>query len=709
MTYIKDIEQSGLVVQDTIKVKSWQALHKTLSKGKVGTCSLTINLYRTNSSALINGNDAKTVANEIHKMILKAEGSDFIQNKNQETKKILQDTKDSHDSQITRKRGRPRNQRHDDKETVQTLLTPPIANTSAHDSHEKHVNKDNKDPQNRDHAGIQPNGDVGQTNTNRNHVKQLMPTIRNCPTMGMPSSIGDIITNDRAPLAIEADRKKGTDICPHCESDASTDVVLCEECMDWIHLTCEQLTEREVKELDMADTKYFCKACQKIGNRADTRGASAPVTTNATVTAVCHATQCTQSSSSTPAATLAAGCHVTQCTQSNSPIPAASVSPTATPPIFTTHAMVPVITSMQPIFIPASTHTSGVINTMPHVLPIHLTTSIQQLPLLQQAPMFTPAFSVPSTRVLQLSPYSQTVAQPTNTPTHSGIADDTQRECNKLKQELKEVRAENELQKKKWAARERQLKTREAAITVREANQSERDEQLVLLKKHFHDKAQEVTDLRRQNDLLKVKLLTSEELREKNVHQPAEMAPPIHTAQANTPQLVDLTTTIMATAMSMMVKSCQQPTPPATKIININQPGKSHYRGPRWHNRREEPYKRVNTHRQERAAPWVHDYNHKSNSFDAYHEYNHPSDITQPKSSTHTVQLDEATHSNLITQCHIDRSEEKDGEQCNKNVATGPPEQEQGTNNRQDRFLAKGQIEVPPDIPKSPGKSQSQH
>ena len=49
--------------------------------------------------------------------------------------------------------------------------------------------------------------------------------------------------------------------------------------------------------------------------------------------------------------------------------------------------------------------------------------------------------------------------------------------------------------RKKWLARERQIKAREQKVTSREANQNKRDEQTMLLKTHVNKLELHITDV----------------------------------------------------------------------------------------------------------------------------------------------------------------------------------------------------------------------
>jgi chromosome segregation ATPase len=88
-----------------------------------------------------------------------------------------------------------------------------------------------------------------------------------------------------------------------------------------------------------------------------------------------------------------------------------------------------------------------------------------------------------------------------------------QNELETTRHELETTRHESEAARKKMQTKERQLKQRETAVNAKDAEQKERNEQNILLKTHVIKLEQTINNLEEQNKLLKLKLLTSEELR----------------------------------------------------------------------------------------------------------------------------------------------------------------------------------------------------
>ena len=62
-------EQGDSIVQDVLRINSWQALRSTLSKGRTGSLSVVINMYRTTSRVLVNGRDSSAIASAINALL----------------------------------------------------------------------------------------------------------------------------------------------------------------------------------------------------------------------------------------------------------------------------------------------------------------------------------------------------------------------------------------------------------------------------------------------------------------------------------------------------------------------------------------------------------------------------------------------------------------------------------------------------------------
>ena len=89
--HIIDTDEENHIVQDTLKMKNWMALDSKLSNAKTGTCSITINLYRTTSKVVINGRDAHLLAPAIKKLLDQLSKSKNIKVANTNLKKALKE------------------------------------------------------------------------------------------------------------------------------------------------------------------------------------------------------------------------------------------------------------------------------------------------------------------------------------------------------------------------------------------------------------------------------------------------------------------------------------------------------------------------------------------------------------------------------------------------------------------------------------------
>lgn len=70
INYTQVCDESGMTVQDTIRVKSWGALGK-LADSKKGSVNITINMYRTTSRILVNGPDYQQLVEPMRSLLNK--------------------------------------------------------------------------------------------------------------------------------------------------------------------------------------------------------------------------------------------------------------------------------------------------------------------------------------------------------------------------------------------------------------------------------------------------------------------------------------------------------------------------------------------------------------------------------------------------------------------------------------------------------------
>ena len=155
------------------------------------------------------------------------------------------------------------------------------------------------------------------------------------------------------------------------------------------------------------------------------------------------------------------------------------------------------------------------------------------------------------------------------------------------------IKKEMELQAKKWATKERQLKQRETAVKRKEEEVANHDHQTVFLKATVNKLELQIQDLKEQNRMLELKLLANEDLRRgppPNMHDP-------HPSPAQTQNsTLDLLAASMAALTATMIQNMEQTQhphlyarpPPPTKIINIyNSPWQ--HRQPQYQRRHQQP------------------------------------------------------------------------------------------------------------------------
>ena len=562
--YVKDIEEGeGLIVQDTLKIKSWQALHQPLSHGKTGSCSVTINMYRTNSSALINGRDSKIVFNAVKKLLTEICNDDQIKLANQKIKSTL--------GKITKR------------------------NDGA---------------------------------MRRNDPRHQIPDIESCAVTD--ANLSEQV--DRPALAIE-DTQSDEDICPTCNAAVQNhEGDPCNKCFFWYHYKCEGLNKTQAEVIEEGAKPLTCKSCHLL-NRINPADTAENIDILQTSKPTSLAGQVTMENNrptapSTPVqvtapaplqhATGAQGslsprtqnsCTTTTYTAS-APIPAAAVSPSTVLPL-------------------------ALLSTMP---PVTCTSTA----LLTVSRMGTPITSIANIAAgpwpTTLTGYNYNQAHPAPPPSHAKNVTDrileqldtTTADYNNLQLKYQDLCAEqmriksvNEIQKadletnrKKWLTREKQLKARESAIITREANQNERDEQIVLLKTHVHKMECKINDLEEQNKLLKLKLLTSEEIRAENPSTASHIDN--NSSLANT-----LQTTLLIAASNMLTNSMQnKECSHTTKIVNVYQPNRQYT---------------ANKSQKNKSKKEVFNYNHRSTPTRAeYLEHYEPRNLEYTSGEMHT-------------------------------------------------------------------------
>ena len=611
--YNIDQDTTGLIVIDTIKIKSWNALKDPISQGKRGSLSVTINLYRTQCKAVINGTDYRQLGGYIYDLVESIKFNNEIQLTNKRIKTNL--------SKLTSPKHTSTSVVYDSAKnrTNQAVLKPADEKTSF-----KKASKTNK---------------TQSTSCDLHCYNQPVPTSSTAAFM----------------LDYENDKRDDfqdiQDICPTCNTTVMQEGVLCDSCETWLHYQCENLSNDTILSLEeRSDLKYTCHSCKTLNNTntiiedkpipASTSKLNNPITPQITT----HAVDKTQRSQHTMCTTTLSFTSISQ-----RPV----TSPYVLPGSVSSH--IPYVNPPQ--------HLASFCTTPPRLMSI--------------MPSLTPMATIPSPTLIDTPRSNNTHAE-----AHTNIIqqlDILKTENNRLKEENKlldtqcdslKKQAEKEIQeaqevKKKSLNREKVLKTREAAISAREINQKERDEQITLLKTYVNELETRTKELDEQNKLWKLKFLTSEELRNNNNQQSPQNSPNncfcntqgcksvsynchnslnvqnspnncfcntqgCKSVNYNCHNSIDVPLKII----ELLTIATQRSSEP-TKITNVYQPGKP------FHNNRRRPHFKTNHHRyrQQYTKPCqVYEYNHGHWTEQDYnnssrHDHNSTTSRTSPSTT----------------------------------------------------------------------------
>ena len=302
------------------------------------------------------------------------------------------------------------------------------------------------------------------------------------------------------------------EICPTCDAHVQDEGIICDVCNQWWHYQCENLSKAEIREAEEESKEYTCRSCAMININVQS-----PCQTNPNA----YANEATANQSQA----LPSIQHPKNSTNQKFQLPT-NAPPHHPNPHFNNAMSTPPIS---PDVINQTPQTTPL--RIPHRELFHQPTHVQ---------LFQPTSRHGETNPSALNTPHAINSSPQITPPcpkYSNTSQDQhqivnlQHQVTQLRIELDQITAENENARKKNAAREKQLKARENAVTLRGANQHEREEQFVMLKSHVNNLELAVTDLKEQNKLLKIKLLASEDLRcDENVKSSANPTPaPAHT------------------------------------------------------------------------------------------------------------------------------------------------------------------------------------
>lgn len=207
LQYTQVNDCNGLVVQDTIHAKNWSGLGRLAAPNK-GPCSITINLYRTSSKILINGNDYLKLLKPMEKLVEKITNNQAILDANKAIKRHVGGNRNT-EKKTENKKGRHGSQLNSDWR-ARPQLTDRTLNTD----------------------------------------KPILPLRDECPD-------------------IQDDGISENVFCPVCTKTVQNKGVLCETCATWYHYRCQNLTTIQIKEIEETNSPYACPSCQTCTDDTD--------------------------------------------------------------------------------------------------------------------------------------------------------------------------------------------------------------------------------------------------------------------------------------------------------------------------------------------------------------------------------------------------------------------------------------------------------
>ena len=206
----QQVDKSGAIVADVIKIKSWSVVKQALQGGYSGPCKISINMYRTTNTILINSVNASDLIKVLQPSIEVLNQNSSIKQLNKEIQSYLRKVK-----------------------------------TGKKSNHNRRAAVQNPQP---DSKSGEPRPQLAEYNARRSQLHDEPDRQK--------SQHGDESENDSA---IE-------ETCPLCDESVTQDGVLCEVCNAWIHYKCEHLSDEEIKKLENTEQDYICNSCQLIIN-----------------------------------------------------------------------------------------------------------------------------------------------------------------------------------------------------------------------------------------------------------------------------------------------------------------------------------------------------------------------------------------------------------------------------------------------------------
>ena len=441
-----------------------------------------------------------------------------------------------------------------------------------------------------------------------------------------------------------------TEDCPTCNIPVDDEGVECEVCEQWYHYKCEVLSDDETQMLENTNKQYTCKACYTLITPQVDLSSGPPMPT------VIADAQHTDNSAAQSAQLSGSRLVVHLPTEATTPM--FQVKEKVVPTSEATISKLGEQAKPPPTLAP-----TAVLNMQP-------TTNMAALRARQPgAPTPTASTSTPNSATMVYHDTPDTTCllppPPLLHDQHMILQhlDITVRDNNRMQQELDELRSQHENlkkevetkktdldnTKKKLQAKERLLKQREAGVATREAELSELGDQNTLLKTHINELELSANDLQEQNRLLKLKLLSSEDVRK------GQQAIPQPTNQGD--QLGVVVNLLTASLLKMLTDTAPQTRQqqPVTKIVNICYPQNNYRKHPyrqhsHWQKPREEHPYRQHSHWQKPREEVDHSFTPASSII----EYNHglPPVTTLPALHQDPVDMEMDEASGYETQVH---------------------------------------------------------
>lgn len=623
------MDQKDSIVQDVLHINSWQALHSTLALGRTGSLSVTINMYRTTSKALVNGRDSTAMASSINALLNDINSHPEVKAGNDYYKTALDPAK-LKSKQKTQKQQKS-------SRTVSAPNSPLSVRT--HNSVALHNTNDHRKtpkPQNsvrtfQDTPKIQLKNDQIKENSNKSNDFDLK-------TIKVPQKLQTSITTPQKTPKLQPKRnhvkeniQKSSDssLKKEVSQVAQSSMPIIQSMLklqserDQIKESGEKINNSNLKKKVSQIEKQATGAQHQItGGRNDNlenrvTNELAALHTDSTLHGDADGSNCPVCSESVGVEGLVCKicneCFHAACEKvevENNPAEYVCRTCETVGEIDYLHAT----PGRAPASQPNGNNGTPEAGSLPSKLPIathrqNQTKSLCIVPyqsdqattFLLRSPAPTLPFQqkaiacTPKTKKITSPRQKQNCSQspPYNHAVSQGSYDQLYSKYNQLKEELDTLKSQQNTAQRKIQAKEKQIKKREAELIQNEAQQREIYEHNRLLKDYSHTLELKINDLEEQNKQLKLNLLTSESLRTNPTRERQQL--PVNESeqkeeskQNSTPHvnetIMALLTTSMATlsssivALQNQINQGSQNQKPHIKITNVYSRENNHKR-----------------------------------------------------------------------------------------------------------------------------------